>query len=394
MTELVARVQRTSNNDSGAGGNGRTEAIRRASGYDGYLLLSVLALMGVGIITVYSASSMVAMERHGSDTYFLGRQVIWVLLSIGVIACCRHVSYSIYRDLAYPILGLACVLLLLLYLPGVSHPINGSRRWLQFFGMSFQPSEWARLALIVYLAYSMSKKGEDMRRFNIGLLPHALILAFVVAMIVFQPDFGTSAVIAAIVWIMLFLGGSRLRHLVGSAAALAPIAYFIMMRADYRVSRIKALFDPWKDEADSGYQIIHSLMAFASGGWTGAGVGKGCQKMFYLPEAHTDFVLSVVGEEFGLLGVCVVLALFVVVVWRGVMIAMKGKDLFGTFLAAGLTVSLGLQVCLNAGVVMQLLPTKGLPLPFVSYGGTALLANAFAIGILMNISAQREATPK
>jgi cell division protein FtsW len=369
----------------------RDKQIEHGRGYDHVLLLGMLMLLGMGLVMVYSASSMVAMKRFGSDTYFFNRQVVHALVAILVLVCCRHVPYSVYKALAYPILGVAFVSLVVLYLPGVGRAAGGAKRWLRAFGVSFQPSEFARLALIIYLAYSLSKKQEKIKEFSVGFLPHAILFACFAILLIMQPDFGTAAMIALIVWIMLFVGGVRVSYLFVSLGATVPLAYYMLIHAPYRLKRLLSFLNPWAYQGDTGYQIVHSLMAFGSGGIFGAGIGNGYQKLFYLPEPHTDFIFSVVGEELGLVGVGLVMALYAMIFWRGILIAMRARDLFATFLATGLTASLGLQACINAGVALGLMPTKGLTLPFVSYGGTSLIMSAASVGILMNISARRGA---
>jgi len=313
--------------------------VKKRGGYDPYLLLGVLFLMGMGVVLVYSASSMVAIKRFGSDTYFFNRQVVNVLIAILVLICCRHVPYSFYRTLAYPIIVIAFLSLLALYLPHVGHSVGGAKRWLKVFGMSFQPSEFARLGLIIYLAYSMSKKQERIKAFSIGFAPHAIVLGCFTTLIVMEPDFGMAAMITLLVWIMLFVGGVRLSYLFAAVMGMVPLAYHVLKHVEY--ARLR--------------------------------------------------VFSVAGEELGLVGVCFITGLYFIILWRGFSIAMKAGDLFATFLATGLTAALGLQACVNAWVALGLLPTTGLTLPFVSYGGTSLVMCAAMIGILMNISARQAA---
>jgi cell division protein FtsW len=362
---------------------------KESVGCDHFLLWGTLSLIAIGVVMVYSASSAIALKRFGSDAYFFKRQVVYALAAIVVLLTCRHVPYTIYRKMAYPILAVTFLLLIALYLPGVGHAVGGARRWLKVSGVSFQPSELARLALIIYLAYSMSKKQENIKVFAIGFLPHVIVLASLGTLVVMQPDFGMAVVLALVTWTMLFVGGVRLFHLFTALAAILPVAYYLVVHVGYRARRLTSFLDPWRYESDAGYQIVHSLMAFGSGGIVGSGIGNSYQKLFYLPEPHTDFILSVVGEELGLVGVCIVVGLYVMLLWRGIAVAMRARDLFAVYLAAGLTSALGLQVCINLGVAMGLLPTKGLTLPFVSYGGTSLVMNAAAIGILMNISARQ-----
>ncbi|NVM57521.1 MAG: FtsW/RodA/SpoVE family cell cycle protein, partial [Desulfobacterales bacterium] len=242
-------------------------------GYDGFLLLGTLLLLGIGVVMVYSSSSMVAAKRFGSDTYFFERQVIYALAAILALVCCRHVPYSFYGTMAYPILGIAFVLLVVLYIPGVGYAVGGARRWLRVFGVSFQPSEFARVALIVYLAYSMSKKREKIKTFSIGFIPHAILFSCFITLIVTQPDFGMAAMIALIVLTMLFVGGVRLSYLFAALAGMVPLAYYVLIHAGYRLKRLAGFMDPWQYESDAGYQIVHSLMAFGSGGIFGAGIG-------------------------------------------------------------------------------------------------------------------------
>ncbi len=358
-------------------------------GYDPFLLLSMLLLLGIGAVMIYSASSIVAMRRFGSDTYFFQKQLVNILVAILVLILCRRVPYAFYKKFAYPILGVAFLLLLAVYLPSVGHSAGGARRWLKIFGVSFQPSEFARLGFIIYLAYSMSKKQEKIKAFSIGFVPHAILFGCFTMLIVMEPDFGMAAVMTLTVWIMLFVGGVRLSYLLAALMGMVPLAYYVLKHVDYARDRVISFLQPWQHQSDVSYQLVHSFMAFGSGGLFGTGVGNGCQKLFYLPEAHTDFIFSVIGEELGLVGVCVVTALYFIVLWRGMVIAMTVRDLFATFLATGLTAAFGLQVCINAGVALGLMPTTGLTLPFVSYGGTSLIISTATVGILMNLSSQR-----
>lgn len=355
--------------------------------YDVHLLFPVLFLVGIGIVMVYSASSTLAMKKFGSDYYFLKKQAVFALVGICALVLGRHVPYRAYRRLAYPLLAIALVLLAAVLLSPLGVTAGGSSRWLRLGPLRFQPSEFARFALIVYLAYSLEKKADRIKDFSIGFMPHVVVLGVVAVLILKQPDFGAAVILAALTWLMMFVGGVRLLYL-GSSCVLLGLAglYFISL-AGYRVRRLLSFLDPWQYSSDAGYQIVHSLMAFGTGGWWGAGIGKGYQKLFYLPEPHTDFIFSVIGEELGLAGVLVIIGLYLLIVWKGIRIARHAPDLFGCYLAVGLTAALGMQICINMGVTLGLLPTKGLTLPFLSYGGTSLVLNMATIGILMNISA-------
>ena len=356
--------------------------------YDLGLLFPVLLLVGMGIVMVYSASSALALKKFGSDYFFLKKQAAFSLIGIVMLVVFSYIPFRLYRTVAYPALAVAIAMLVAVAFSEWGVAAGGSARWLQLGPLRFQPSELARLALVTYLAYSMSKKDERLRDFYVGFLPHLIVLSVLMSLLLLQPDFGSAVVLAALTWIMLFVGGCRITHLLSVIVVLAPMAWLFMHQADYRVRRLMSFLDPWQYPTAEGYQIIHSLMAFGTGGVTGAGLGKGYQKLFYLPEPHTDFIFSVVGEELGLIGVMIVILLYGIILTRGICIARNTPDRFGSFMAMGITVTIGLQVCINMGVALGLLPTKGLTLPFLSYGGTNLLTNMAAVGILMNIGAR------
>jgi len=358
--------------------------------YDIALLFPVLFLVGIGIVMVYSASSALALNKFGSSYYFLKKQSIFALLGIVVLVISCHVPYHILRSLTYPLLVLAVILLFVILISGFGYSAGGAKRWFRIAGFTFQPSEFARFALVIYLAYSMNKKMSRIKEFKVGFLPHVLVLCMFTVLIMLQPDFGSVVIFGAITWIMLFVGGVRISYLLGSLVLVIPIIYSLMVSADYRIERIMSFMNPWQYSTDKGYQVVHSLLAFGTGGIWGTGIGKGYQKLFYLPEPHTDFIFSVVGEELGLIGVLIILGLYTVILWRGISIARNTEDTFGSFVAIGLTTAIGLQICVNMGVALGLLPTKGLTLPFLSYGGTSLLMNMVSIGVLMNISAMKK----
>lgn len=358
--------------------------------YDVMLLFPVLFLVGIGIVLVFSASSALALKKFGTDSYFLKKQALFALLGVVALVICRHFPYRFLRYLAYPLLILALVFLAAIHIPEFGYSAGGAIRWFRFKSFTFQPSEFARFAMIIYLAYSMSRKMDKIKDFYVGFLPHALVFGMFAALIIIQPDFGSVVILGAVFWIMLFAGGVRISHLMASLFLIIPITYYLMVNAEYRIKRIMSFLNPWQYPSDEGYQIVHSLMAFGTGGIWGTGIGKGYQKLFYLPEPHTDFIFSVIGEELGLLGVLTILGLYVLIFWRGISIARNSRDSFGSFVAIGLTTAIGLQVCVNTGVALGLLPTKGLTLPFLSYGGTSLLINMASIGILMNIGASKK----
>jgi len=320
----------------------------------------------------------------------LKKQAMVALLGIIVLEVGRHIPYRWYRPLTYPLLAAALALLVATHFTDYGQSAGGATRWLRVGKFSFQPAELARLALVIYLAYSMEKKGARLKGFSVGFLPHALVVGVFAVLILLQPDFGSVIILSGLSGLMLFIGGVRLVHLLGAAAALIPLGCYLLINSPYRLSRLIGFWDPWQYAADQGYQVIHSLMAFGTGGVFGVGVGNSYQKLFYLPEPHTDFIFSVIGEELGLAGVLFIILLYGLMVWRGVGIAKHAPDSFGTFLAIGLTMCIGLQACVNMAVTLGLLPTKGLTLPFLSYGGTSLLISMASVGILMNISAARK----
>jgi len=357
--------------------------------FDAFLLFPVLILTGIGVVMVYSASSHIAAEKFGDSAYFLKKQVLFALVGIGLMILFRYLSYRLLRVMAYGILVAAIALLGAVFVKGFGFSANGATRWLRLFGFSFQPSVLAEYALIIYLAYSLNKKQEKLDDFSIGLLPHVFVLGLFAVLILLQPDFGSVVVFGLVTGVMLFVGGTRVVHLLTSFIFLLPAAVYYMMKAEYRLSRLTSFLDPWRFQNDGGYQIVHSFMAFGTGGIWGTGLGGGYQKLFYLPEPHTDFIFSVIGEELGLWGVSLVLGLFLALLWRGIIIARTSCDRFGSLLALGLTAAISFQVFVNTGVAVGILPTKGITLPFLSYGGTSLVFNLAAVGVIMNIGHKR-----
>lgn len=356
--------------------------------YDVQMLFAVLFLVGIGIVMVYSASSAVAAKKFGSDFYFLKRQALFSVIGILALVVCSHIPFRLYRVFTYPILLLSLGLLVIMQVSHLGISAGGATRWMRLGPITFQPAEVARLALIIYLAYSLSKKQEDLRQWSIGFVPHLLVLMMFSIALLMQPDFGSVVIFSTIAWLIMFVAGVPLRHLLSAMLPLVPVVCYIMLKAPYRIKRLVTFLDPWQYPAGEGYQIIHSLMAFGTGGLWGTGIGKGYQKLFYLPEPHTDFIFAVIGEELGLWGVIFILMLYGLILWRGTRIAQKCQDTFGMLVAAGITAAIGLQVSINMGVALGMLPTKGLTLPFLSYGGTSLLLNMACIGILMNIGAR------
>lgn len=359
-----------------------------SSGYDYMILVPVIVLIGVGLVVVYSASSNLAAHRLGDSYYYLRRQALYCLLGLGLMILARYVPCSLYSRLVYPLLLLSSCLLLLLYMPGLGYKVGGACRWLRWHGFSLQPSELAKFSLAIYMAYSMAKKGTNMKTFSRGLLPHLVVAGVFMSLIILQPDLGTAIIIGCWAMLVLFVGGARFFQLLCVVAVSSPVFLWLVWQADYRLKRWMAFINPWEDPKGVGFQIIHSFLALGSGGILGAGLGNSKQKLFYLPEPHTDFALSIAGEELGLLGVTGIIALFAILFIAGIRVALKARDLYSSYLALGLTCLIGLQVMINVAVVMGLLPTKGLGLPLISYGGSSLVINLLSIGVLLNISSR------
>jgi len=354
--------------------------------YDLVLLFLTFALIGIGLVMLYSSSSILAQERYGDSMYFVKRQIIFALFGTAVLIVSKNLPYLLYRRLVYVIVGVTLLSLIIVLLPHVGHRVGGARRWLRFGPISIQPAEFAKVALIIYISYSAAKKKERLREFSVGYVPHLLVSAVFIALVLMQPDLGTAITFAVLTFLLLFVAGVRLRYLLVTCAAVAPLLALAIAQKGYRWERFLAFLNPWRDPSDTSFQLLHSLLALGSGGLLGVGLGSGQQKLFYLPEPHTDFILAVIGEETGIVGVSIVLLLYALFIYKGVTIALRAPERFGTYLAFGLTLVVGLQAFINCAVVMGLLPTKGLPLPFISYGGSSLLINLLAMGILMNIS--------
>lgn len=355
-------------------------------GTDYWILIPTLLLVGLGLVFIYSSSSFLAEHRLGDSYYFLKRQCIFCLVGLVLLILAKNIPCNFYARCAYPILFLSVGLLGAVLIPGVGKVVGGASRWLPVGNISFQPSELAKLSLAVYMAYSMAKKGHDMSSFSRGLLPHLLIAGVFMGLILLQPDLGTAVIIGGWVMMVLFVGGVRFYQLLLLVLSFAPVVGFLIWLEPYRLRRWWAFLEPWKDPHGLGFQIIHSFLAFGSGGVLGVGLGNSKQKLLYLPEPHTDFILSIIAEEVGLLGVGVVVMLFGILIFRGVRAALNARDLYSTYLALGICCFLGLQVIINMGVVMGLLPTKGLTLPLISYGGSSLVVNLLGIGILLGIA--------
>jgi cell division protein FtsW len=350
------------------------------------LLLVTLLLVTVGTVMIYSASSILATERYHDGQYFLKKQLFFLFLGLLMMVLMTRIPYYKLRKLAWAGIALSAVLLCAIWIPPLGIHAGGATRWLRLGVFSFQVSEMVKIAMILFLAHFLTQKVNRIREFKQGMLIPLAVTGFMAVLIVLQPDFGTTVIIGFITLMMIYLAGGRIAHLAGLAALLLPVAAWVLLHKSYRLARLMTFLDPWKDPRHSGFQIIQSLISFGSGGAVGVGIGDGMQKLFYLPEPHTDFILSVIAEEGGFIAVGLVLFLYIVLIVRGFQISIKAPELFGNLLAAGLTMMIALEAFINIAGIMGLIPLKGLALPFLSYGGTSLMMSLIAVGILLNIS--------
>ena len=354
-------------------------------------LLWVTALLAViGLVMVFSASAVVAGSRFHDYVYYLKRQVAWLGFGFLLLYLASRLDYTVWRRMALPILAVSIVLLILVLIPGVGAMTKGARRWLRFGPISIQPAEMIKLVMVLYLAAYLTRKEDRVGEFTTGFLPPLVVLGLLAGLVLLQPDLGTVGVVGLVTLGMLFLGGARLSHLFGMALLALPVVALLIWRSPYRLQRLMTFLEPWKDPTGAGFQVNQSFLAFGSGGLLGVGLGESKQKLFFLPEAHTDFVLALVGEELGLVGASAIMLLYAVLVLKGFQIANRAREPFGRHLALGITLLIGLQALINAGVVTGMLPTKGLTLPLVSYGGSSLIVSLVAIGILLAISRDRQ----
>lgn len=357
-----------------------------SANWDIGLLFTVIALLGFGTLMLYSASAIMAAQKLGDPMYLVKTQLIRTGIGIVAMFIALRVDYRWWKRLIYPMIALSIIMLILVLIPGVGVVQNGSRRWFSIIELSFQPAEVVKIVTVIYLAYSVSKKGEAMKKFSVGFIPHLLMAGLMVAILMRQPDFGSSVLILTITLVMLFAAGAKVIYM-AIMVPIAGLAGFIAITGEaYRMKRIMAFLDPWSYQSDAGYQIVESLISIGSGRITGVGLGNGKGKLGYVPELWNDFIGTIIAEELGLIGIVALVGLIFVLLWRGYKISWNAADKFGVFLAFGLTTILGIQAAANLCVVTGLLPNKGITLPFVSFGGSSMIMSLFAIGILLNIS--------
>ncbi|MBD3182623.1 putative lipid II flippase FtsW [Candidatus Poribacteria bacterium] len=368
---------------------GSKKSINYAGGFDKILLITVGILVMTGIVMVYSSSNAVARESLGTSYHFFKMQIIWCILGLAAMIFTAFFDYQNYAKFARFMLIFAGFLLVMVYVPFLGITRGGGTRWIKIWRLSFQPVEIAKLVIVIYMAELLDRKADYVRNYKLVIMP-SLIMLFIFSVLLYgQPDFGSILIIGFLVYTMLLVGGVRIHHMVLlSGIALLLIALAIWQEP-YRLVRWTTFLDPWKDKEGAGYHIIQSLYAFGSGGVLGRGLGAGIQKLHYLPTPHTDFIFAVIGEELGFVGAFSVVMGFMIITWRGIHISLSAPERFGALLAFGITILIGFQAMLNIAVATGSLPTKGLTLPFMSFGGSSMLVSMASTGILLNISRPR-----
>jgi cell division protein FtsW len=375
--------------DGSAGIQGKGGGLAKRVGIDKWLFGSTLLLVVTGVVMVFSASAVMASERFGSPYHFLLRQLGWALAGLVAMTLLMRVDYRRWKHpaLVFTLLGLTTLLLVAVFFLDRSH---NTHRWIRMGVVQFQPSELAKLALILFLAFFLESRTRSIDDWRHTLLPAVIPAVLFAGLIVKQPDLGTALVCLVITASILYIAGMRLRYFAYSLVGILPVLYYLLFHVGWRRDRMLAFLDPYADPQGRGFHVIQSLIAVGTGGVTGMGLMEGKQKLFYLPEPHTDFIYAVVSEELGLIGAVVIVVLFSIFAWRGFRAAVRTRDLFGRYLATGITAMIVVQAFFNISVVLALLPTKGIPLPFISYGGSSLFVMLVSVGVLLNISQQAE----
>jgi len=354
---------------------------------DKWLFAATIGLALFGVVMVYSASALLAQSENHSHFYYVKKQAIWTVIGFVAMLIAMQVDYNRLRDrrIVYGLLMLTAFLLIAVF---AFSPVNGARRWIKFSGFSVQPSEISKLALALFLAYFLERRAGEEREFWRTFIPCGVATALLAVLVVAEPDLGTSLMLAVTFFVVTYAAGARLAHLAMAAAPAFVIAAGLLIFVPWRLARLVTFLDPWADPQKSGFQVVQSLIAVGSGGTNGLGFAQGKQKMLFLPFAHSDFIFAVIGEELGLLGTLTVLLIFGLFLWRGIRASLLAPDRFGRLLALGIVTGIVAQALFNISVVLSLVPTKGIPLPFISYGGSSLVPTLAAVGILLNISQQ------
>lgn len=352
---------------------------------DFVLFAIIMLLVAIGVVMVYSASSYYAAFKVNDPEYYLKKQALWACVGTVFMFAAIKIDYHIIKKYTGIIMVITVILLLAVF--GFSG-INGAKRWIPLGFSSIQPSEIAKYAIVLYMAKSLEIKGEKVKEFFKGVLPYLLVSGFYAGLILLEPNLSIATVIMIVTVIILFAVGARFFHLFAIGATLVAAVGVLTITASYRMARLLNFMNPFEHSQDEGYQLVQSLLALGSGGVTGSGIGQSRQKCLYIPEPHTDFIFAIIGEELGLIGGAFIILLFVIFVWRGIKTAVTAKDMYGTILAIGITAVIAVQAIINIAVVTGSMPVTGVPLPFISYGGSALVFNMFAMGILLNVSRQ------
>lgn len=357
--------------------------------YDRWLIVAILGLIVLGLMMVASSSVMISTKFYHQPFHFLFRQAIYLFGGFVLAVVVMRIDSSLWEKYSVHLLFACLVMLVLVLVPGIGRVVNGSRRWLALGPIGIQVSEMAKISMILYVSGYLVRQEEQVKQNIMGFIKPMVILMVMAMLLLLEPDFGATVVIVTTVMAMLFLVGVKIRYYIGLLIMVGLSMIFLAVSSPYRMARLTAFLNPWADQFNSGYQLTQSLIAFGRGGWFGVGLGESIQKMFYLPESYTDFIFAVLAEEFGLIGILLVLLMYSVVIWRGFVIGFvaysSGRRQFAAFTAYGITFWLGLQAVINMGVNLGLLPTKGLTLPFLSYGGASLIVNCVVVALLLRI---------
>jgi cell division protein FtsW len=350
------------------------------------LMITVLILLAIGVAMVFSASSISSFMKYNDRYHYLKTQGLYAILGIIAMLFFSRLDYRILGRFSGTLVLISIILLIAVFIPGIGHTANNATRWIKIGSQTIQPSEVAKFALIIFMARSISNKKEKIRSFRHGVLPYILLMGIYFVLIILEPNMSMAGNIVMITFAMLFASGTRIIYLVGWIIPLIPAVTFIVLKKSYMLDRITSFLDPWADPLDKGYQAIQSLYALGSGGIFGLGLGNSRQKFFYIPEPQNDFIFAIIGEELGFIGTTTIVILFMLLIWRGLRIALFCPDTFGSLLATGIVCMVGIQATLNIAVATVSIPTTGISLPFISSGGTSLLFVMINMGILLNIS--------
>jgi cell division protein FtsW len=362
---------------------------KRFASPDPVLTGCVLALLGFSVLMVYSTSLSVAEVRYHDSLRIISHWLLYIPLGMAIMWWLSRVEVMWWRAVSLPILAVAMLLMVAVLIPGLGREINGAQRWFSLFGLSLQPVELLKPAVILYMAYYMGSFPDRLKQFSTGLAPMLIVLVAALALLLLQPDFGSVVLLATVCMGMWFVGGVPIRHLAALLLAMLPLATIAMITEPYRMQRLTSFLDPWHDPYGSGYQLIQSMIAFGTGGLFGTGVGQGVQKLFYLPEVFTDFISASIAEELGLMGTLAVIVVFAVLLGRAIWLALQCENMFPRLLILGCTLIIGMAFIINLGAAMGILPTKGMPMPFVSYGGSALIGECILIGLILSVQRHR-----